>query len=427
MTKEELLSHIKFSDEKEKDEAKFYIKMKGVAIHIKILTYLGYKFDFNGKITWVKLSRTLKKDKKLRDKIYIYLATLEEYMRAYISNKYEDNPKQLFWIEGRAKYNFIKSRIEHGEKVSSVLNDLEFGVLILQIKKLPDNDKIEMFGQAYSNNINSGEKFLGNIILAKENNDEYLVIDGQQRLSILLMIVHYLKFKWGDKIHGAKDFNSCELIIQSFDAYNKLLKNDFNYDALNEKERDTDKYYQAKRYIELFSFMNEIEDFQDASSVRQFFSNMQRCTVNVILANKDSTDYNIDYFIDVNLKGVRLDIEDIFKAYLFHMSNSDSTLESWIDVKQCAKRYNRNAYLITDKKDLDKDENEIYPLVEMLYHFFVCDLFLQDEYKDLSLGSNFCLKSDLKKEISMGTKESILLNVLMMMGTCRIAYQHYVK
>ena len=125
MTKEELLNHIAFNSEDEKESAKFYIDMKGIAFHVKVLNYLGYIFNGDNKISWKKLSSTLKMDKRIRDKVYIYLATLEEYVRAYISNKYEDFPNQAFWVNGRGRNNQIKRRIENGESVSAVLDEVE--------------------------------------------------------------------------------------------------------------------------------------------------------------------------------------------------------------------------------------------------------------------------------------------------------------
>jgi uncharacterized protein with ParB-like and HNH nuclease domain len=38
--------------------------------------------------------------------------------------------------------------------------------------------------------INSGAKFLGNIILTKQSNRVFDIIDGQQRISLLFMLVY---------------------------------------------------------------------------------------------------------------------------------------------------------------------------------------------------------------------------------------------
>ncbi|MBU1019671.1 MAG: Abi family protein [Firmicutes bacterium] len=122
----------------EKNDSEFYIRVKGVAIHQKIMTHLGVDFSrADSTVEWSKVSALLRYDKKLRDKIYIYLATLEEYLRAYLSNKYESIPNQSFWHDGRKQRSKVKTRILQGEHISDVLQSLEFGDLMIQIKNLP--------------------------------------------------------------------------------------------------------------------------------------------------------------------------------------------------------------------------------------------------------------------------------------------------
>lgn len=146
MIKEQFIYCFNFNNDEEKQDAIFYLNVKGIHFYKKIMSYL--EFDFtkkNQKIDWSKVSVLLKYDKKLRNKIYIYLATLEEYIRAYISNKYEDNPKQDFWQDGSTKRAKVKTRIENGEALSTVLESIEFGNLINQVKHMPLNDINEMF------------------------------------------------------------------------------------------------------------------------------------------------------------------------------------------------------------------------------------------------------------------------------------------
>jgi hypothetical protein len=148
MTKDELLKKLYFdpNNDKEKDDADFYLRVKGIAFHQKIMTHLGVDFDDDeSTIEWSKVSALLRYDKKLRDKIYIYIATLEEYIRAYLSNKYEDNPIQPFWQDGRTSRSKVKTRIIDGESVSEVLQSIDFGDLLNQIKNISAEDISEMF------------------------------------------------------------------------------------------------------------------------------------------------------------------------------------------------------------------------------------------------------------------------------------------
>lgn len=151
MTKNELLSFIAFKNEQEKEEAEFYMAVKGVELHRRILLFLGCTFSEKSKIKWFKIARILKTDKALRDVIYIYLATLEEYMRAFISNKYENNIQQSFWIDGsgQRQANKIKANILSGKKLFEVLENTEFGCLIKQVENLPIEDRTQLFGDSY--------------------------------------------------------------------------------------------------------------------------------------------------------------------------------------------------------------------------------------------------------------------------------------
>lgn len=238
--------------------------------------------------------------------------------------------------------------------------------------------------------ISRSNKFLGNIILAQETNDKYLIIDGQQRVSVLLMIVEYLQYRWCEEIHDLAQFSACSISIDSFRSFDKFRDSKYDLAGLAPSERETDNYGQAERYAGLWKSMSSIKEFSTGKAVRSFFANFKRCTVNVILAGKDNSNYNVDYFIDVNLKGVRLDTEDIFKGYLFQMNNSQEMLEAWIGLKRAAMQYNSEVgRILNGKKD-------VYPLIKVLYHFYLCDIYLDERYKDLEFGSDFWLKKPAK-------------------------------
>lgn len=144
MTKEEFLSKVVFNNDEERDDALFYINMKGLYLHATIFNYLLQE-NHNKQITWKQISDELRIDKGLRDTLYIYLATLEEYIRAYISNKYENDAKQSFWINGKGNHNAIKNNIAKGRPLFEVLQEVDFGTLIAQVLNLPTVDIKELF------------------------------------------------------------------------------------------------------------------------------------------------------------------------------------------------------------------------------------------------------------------------------------------
>ena len=146
MTKQEFLSKIVFSNNEERNDALFYIDMKGLYLHIQIFDYLT-KEKPSKTIAWKQISDELRIDKGLRNTLYIYLATLEEYIRAYISNKYEENANQLFWINGSGTRNSIKDNLSRGMPLFEVLQETDFGTLINQVLALPQDDIKQLFGK----------------------------------------------------------------------------------------------------------------------------------------------------------------------------------------------------------------------------------------------------------------------------------------
>ena len=147
MTKEQLMKFIEVDSQKGKEDCPFYLDIKGVEIHRSIMEYLQFDFAEGSKIKWSVIAQKLQEDKRIRDRLYIYLAILEEYIRAYISNKYQDNIRQNFWIDGKASWNKIKTNLQSRTNLFEVLQDADFGTLINQVKNLPQEDRASIFDE----------------------------------------------------------------------------------------------------------------------------------------------------------------------------------------------------------------------------------------------------------------------------------------
>ena len=147
MRKDSLINQIHFSNAEERIRANFYLTMKGIVFHQTILNYLCSKKGKTIPIEWTDLSDELRTDKATREILYKYFATLEEYVRASISNKYEDQARQSFWINGKGKRNQIKNKINDGSSIFAALEEADFSTLMNQVKKLPVADREKMFGE----------------------------------------------------------------------------------------------------------------------------------------------------------------------------------------------------------------------------------------------------------------------------------------
>lgn len=240
--------------------------------------------------------------------------------------------------------------------------------------------------------IRSGAKFLGNVILTKHRDNTFDIIDGQQRVTLLFMLVHYIKHRYHDELSIGTNF--CKLINQSFDKYHDFMELNYSLDGLDfskkaEFER-SDKLGQLDSFKELWESISQNDILSDSTKAGIFLKNLERCEVNVILSEQDSTNYSIEYFIDVNLKGVRLDDEDIFKGYLFYFDSSKDIRDLWVELKQNVKKFNATC----SKKS--KAKSDCYPLMKIIEHFFYCNLYSSDKYKDIQFAEDFRLKDKVQ-------------------------------
>lgn len=218
--------------------------------------------------------------------------------------------------------------------------------------------------------IKRGEQFLGNIILSKRPNKKYEIIDGQQRLSTLLMLLQYIRYVSKGSVPV---FDTCDFYVDSFGQFPLALSVNFDIESQTQSVKETvqesDIFNQLPRYRELWKAIDESGDV-DRGTCRVFLQNLSRCTLNVLLdISAEGIGYSIQYFLDVNLKGIRLDTEDILKSYLFSYDQGTEIRDAWKKVKISIFRL---------EKRVPK-----YSLIKVVEQFLLCDL-----YKDKTISDS---------------------------------------
>ena len=133
-----------FADELERVEFEKYVKIRGKFVFKQIYDYL-LNFD-KEKVDYTDISSCIRYDKNMRDTLYIYLATFEEYLRTQLYDRYEI--KESFTTNRKEK-NDIKKMAENmyecTDNQSSVLYkmfNLDLGKTISLVTEL------KMFGAA---------------------------------------------------------------------------------------------------------------------------------------------------------------------------------------------------------------------------------------------------------------------------------------
>lgn len=121
MTPKKLLYEMTYVNEKQRAEAEKYIALKGIVQYRRVIEFCRSQGEIP---TYTKVSSMYRYDKRLRDTLYIYLATAEEFMRACIGNQFEDNESGLMKTS-----KFIAKQRQY-QSVSLTLEQLTLGALI---------------------------------------------------------------------------------------------------------------------------------------------------------------------------------------------------------------------------------------------------------------------------------------------------------
>lgn len=226
----------------------------------------------------------------------------------------------------------------------------------------------------------SGPKYLGNVILTQHTNNHFSIIDGQQRITILTMILSCIKMYFDKQIDV---FSPCKLDIESFSEFSSILLKNFPQDLLEDKTVvQSDKLHQRHKYYDLWQGISKHTVITNQINAEKLLENLGKSTINIILNKSSDISDGIRYFIDVNLKGKQLDTEDIFKSYLFKYDSGIEIRDEWYRFKENTSKAN----------ELKMN----YPLLKFLEHYFYCDLYKNEKYRGLEFGEDFLIKKEFK-------------------------------
>ncbi|MDE6284279.1 MAG: hypothetical protein K2M17_00860 [Bacilli bacterium] len=127
MTPEVLLREMTYENDAQMEEAKRYIALKGIVQYQRVIEFCRSQDETP---TYTQVSSMYRYDKRLRDNLYIYLATAEEFMRTCIGNRFEDNESGLVktkkFIAKQSQYHSVSLTLEQltlGALIEMVLNN----------------------------------------------------------------------------------------------------------------------------------------------------------------------------------------------------------------------------------------------------------------------------------------------------------------
>lgn len=253
----------------------------------------------------------------------------------------------------------------------------QFSIPLYQREYTWGNRQVEDF----VNDICVRDKFLGNIML-EEKQDHYDVMDGQQRLTTIILILAVLYNQEGagctwenrdQKPILALIKNERGLILKN-SSVGEYLVEDGNQLILDIKE-EQDIYYQNKKFNDTYYIIKDILDKYTTAQRRDFFKKLKKCELSVLLKCLSDIDDDVEkIFIDINFKLKSLEKDDIFKSHCFDICDSlyyGELKECWVKLYSCSKKYVQILDGFSSRKNKDKEKNLKDALQNYIYEYLL--------------------------------------------------------
>ena len=218
-------------------------------------------------------------------------------------------------------------------------------------------------------------KFLGTVFISSkcENNINYELIDGQQRVTVLLMIY----WVFARKYPSANKYQTCGYINNSYKYLFEACDVDFNISLLAKKYQvEESEFYQSDvleqtdKFKELWETICGILDSLTPAKEHALFENLIKSEINLILNSQPAYEVDdrtcVNYFLDINDRSVSLDDVDIFKGYLFK-NDFDNMTTRWEGLQR--------------KLKLLRNKGLHYPVLSVLEHYILCNANKKLDYK----------------------------------------------
>ena len=154
ITKTSLMQKMIFTNSEEKKRCSKYLDLKGVAYHVVLINFIG--LNEKGQIEYKKIADVYKYDKRIRNRLYKFLAAFEEQIRAFIANSYNHGLETLDLGDD------ITTNLKNGSNIAFELEDLNFSKLLDIVKKFTPKDLKRLFPN------NDVKNLKQNLIAAKE-------------------------------------------------------------------------------------------------------------------------------------------------------------------------------------------------------------------------------------------------------------------
>lgn len=206
------------------------------------------------------------------------------------------------------------------------------------------------------------------VVKKQRDEDRWEVIDGQQRLTTIFLIIHYINEMWKK---GKEKIREFDLRFETRDKSQGFLKNILVEESTNEvsiNEENIDYYFISKAYSIIHNWVKSKNDL-DTENFESKFNFSTKVIWYEISKDKDS----IDIFTRINSGKIPLTNAELIKALFLNSSNFGKIDSEKLRLKQLeiASEWDRMEYALQDDSFwyfINKEKNLLQTRIEFIFN-----------------------------------------------------------
>jgi len=248
------------------------------------------------------------------------------------------------------------------------------------------NDINEFSPKETANPIEKTWYCLQPIVVKQKNENEWEVIDGQQRLTTIYLILYYLKREGGTKLF--------ELEYETREGSANYLKNEIG--KIEVDDTNIDYFHISNAYQTIKKW------FDEKKAEKGAFEEKFNSHTKVIWYETSKNEDSIDVFTRINSGKIPLTNAELIRALFLNSSNFDENIDPVkLDLKQqeIALEWDRIEYALQDESlwyFINKEENKLATRIEFIFDLMYEVAKEQDE------------EVAERKRLNIKTKEQVL-------------------
>lgn len=205
------------------------------------------------------------------------------------------------------------------------------------------------------------------IVVKQKGENEWDVIDGQQRLTTIFLVIHYMNEMW----KGKQKNNAFNLRFETRDKSQEFLKNimiDENSDEVLLNEENIDFHFISKAYSTIHNWV-KYKDKLDTGNFESKFIHSSKIIWYETSTNEDP----IDIFTRINSGKIPLTNAELIKALFLNSSNFVNADNEKLRLKQLeiASEWDKIEYALQDDSFwyfINKSENNLATRIEFIFN-----------------------------------------------------------